>query len=211
MNVIFEGMNGSGKTSIITTLCDQFEKDNINYNRISDLSSQAPNGKKLGQLFLEHGPLLTNYDQKTSLLVTKYLIEDHIYIQENLIKSDSINIFDRDIISLISYQLELYKYENIRAKEIENLIMFYKNFKNKHYDLLVYIDTALNECIKRAQERDGIQFSETDKLLMSYIKEYMEQIVKEYHDKGTNTIHINGKNSLDESASLVYEKVRSLK
>ncbi|MBS7020476.1 MAG: deoxynucleoside kinase, partial [Firmicutes bacterium] len=153
MNLVFEGINGSGKTTIIEGVRNELDSRQIPYHYISDLVYQTPLTpvlKKMleGDVFLE-----LNEQFETSLYESLILAANHHYIQEKMRNVSSVKLFDRDYISVLAYQKEFIQ------KGYENWESFYQAFREimlfelKSIDLLVYVSVPFLENVKRTEKR----------------------------------------------------------
>ncbi len=100
MNIIFEGINGSGKTTVIKEFLKFLDLSNIDYTYISDLTYETPLKSVLMSMFEDSVFLETTALFKTSLYESLVLAANHHYIQEQLRDSKKFNVYDRDFISV---------------------------------------------------------------------------------------------------------------
>ncbi len=211
MNIVFEGINGSGKTTVIDEFKKNLEYKNIQYKYISDLVYETPLSPVLESMF-KSGVFLNMKERfKTSLFESLVLAANHHYIQEQLRHSELINIYDRDFISVLAYQKDIIK------KEYSDWESFYKPFRDiilfdlKKIDLLTYVSIPISENIKRTEERDGRKFSSEEIDLLFKLKENMEQEIKIYHEmSGTEVLYLDGREDPNTNVKKISSKIMKL-
>ena len=82
MNIIFEGVNGSGKTTVIDAFKKDLDDKEKKYEYVSDLVYETPLTPVLEYMF-ESGVFLNMKENfKTSLFESLVLAANHHYIQE---------------------------------------------------------------------------------------------------------------------------------
>lgn len=209
MNLVFEGINGSGKTTIIEGVRNELDSRQIPYHYISDLVYQTPLTpvlKKMleGDVFLE-----LNEQFETSLYESLILAANHHYIQEKMRNVSSVKLFDRDYISVLAYQKEFIQ------KGYENWESFYQAFREimlfelKSIDLLVYVSVPFLENVKRTEKRDH-RTLDTDELRKLYaLRENMESEIKRIENQ-TPILHLNGMEEVSHNVEKIKRKVLNL-
>ena len=65
MKIVFEGINGSGKTTILNKFITYLEENNINYEYVSDLVYETPLKEVLENLFKKSVFLQASEEFKT--------------------------------------------------------------------------------------------------------------------------------------------------
>ena len=149
MNIVFEGVDASGKTTLINYFAKELKEKNVKCQVVADVKEPTPLLPVFKELFNTNF-LQSNKNFKTALYETLLFACSHFYVQEQNRNNKHITIYDRDIFTLLSYQKEL-----IRQEYPNNYLKFYKPFKemllfeNKQIDLLVYVSIPLEENIKR--------------------------------------------------------------
>lgn len=211
MNIVVEGIDASGKTTLINYLSEKLKEKSIKHQVIADVKEPTPLLPVFKELFNTNF-LQSNKNFKTSLYETLLFACSHFYVQEQNRNNKHITIYDRDIFTLLSYQKEL-----IRQEYPKNYLKFYKPFKemllfeNKKIDLLVYVSIPLEENIKRKEARDGIKFSEKERQELKTFKTNMEQEIHEYSQKH-NTLKIlklDGRISPAENCKKILQSLES--
>lgn len=186
MNILFEGVNGSGKTTIINTLIEELEKREVDYSCISDLETNTPLNPVLKQMFSDSVFLEMNKGFKTSLFESLVLAADHHYIQEMHRADKGITIYDRDFISVLAYQKDIIKNDYEDWEEFFDAYRTIMTFNLKNIDLLCYVSIPSEENIARTEKRDGRSFSEEEKEMLESLKKNMEEEIVNYTQR-TNT------------------------
>ncbi len=211
MNIIFEGVNGSGKTTIIDSFKKSLDKEQTKYKYISDLVYETPLTPVLEYMFKSGVFLNMKENFKTSLFESLVLAANHHYIQEQLRNSDLINIYDRDFISVLAYQKDIIKNEYSNWKE------FYESFRNimlfelKNIDLLTYISIPTEENIRRTENRDNRKFSQKEIELLFKLKENMEEEINLCHDVyGIDILYLDGRDDPSVNVKKLNKKILTL-
>lgn len=211
MNIIFEGVNGSGKTTVIDAFKKDLDSKGQKYEYVSDLVYETPLTPVLEYMFKSGVFLNMKENFKTSLFESLVLAANHHYIQEQLRNSELINIYDRDFISVLAYQKDIIKNEYEKWKE------FYESFRNimlfelKNVDLLTYISIPTEENLKRTENRDNRKFSQKEIELLFKLKENMEEEIKLFHDlSGTDILYLDGREDPRVNAEKINNKILTL-
>ena len=211
MNIIFEGVNGSGKTTIIDAFKKNLDDKGQKYEYVSDLVYETPLTPILEYMFKSSVFLNMKENFKTSLFESLVLAANHHYIQERLRDSKLINIYDRDFISVLAYQKDIIKNEYVKWKE------FYESFRNimlfelKNVDLLTYVSITIEENIKRTENRDNRKFSQKEIELLFKLKENMEEEIKAFHYlSGTDILYLDGREDPKVNVEKISNKILML-
>ena len=97
--IVFEGIEGSGKTHHMSVVCKYLKKKKINYIKIREPGGN-PNSEKIRKLILDNK---SNFNKNTDLLLYLAARSENIKIIENSYKKKII-LIDRFIDSTIAYQ-----------------------------------------------------------------------------------------------------------
>ncbi|MBE6158544.1 MAG: hypothetical protein E7159_01810 [Firmicutes bacterium] len=207
MNIIFEGIGGSGKTTLIKDLCKKLDNKNIEYELIGDLKYETPIRQVLLDM-VQEAPLMNGEKKfKTGLYESLLLAANHHYVQEKLRDSNKICIYDRDFISLLSYQKEILKADYEDYEEIYSIYRKLVLFNLKKVDYIVHLITSYEECIRRASLRDNREFSIDDIRMLKAMNQNMKDEIK-LIDNGHNIIRLNGEDCVDKNSSIILERIR---
>ena len=212
MNIVFEGVNGSGKTTLINNLRSILDKKKVEYDYISDLATNTPLSPVLQQMFSESTFLEMDTAFRTSLYESLVLAADHHYIQEKYRNRTGLVLYDRDFISVLSYQKDI-----IRKDYPADWEVFYDAFRTimlyslKKVDLLCYVSIPVEENIRRTEQRDGRLFSDDEKELLVSLKNNMEQEISFFCSRtGTPMLHLDGSVSPKINSELVLDRIAML-
>lgn len=212
MNIIFEGVNGSGKTTIVKGFLADLKLHQIDYKYVSDLVYDTPLKPVLEMMFQESVFLEMDSSFKTSLFESLVLAANHHYIQEQLRNSNVLNIYDRDFISVLAYQKDIIK------KEYNDWEKFYKPFKDillfnlKEVDLLTYVSIPTEENIRRTEMRDSRKFSLSEIEMLHLLKKNMEEEIKVISiERNIPLLYLDGMCAVDENVNKINETIKTLK
>ena len=209
MNIVFEGVDASGKTTLIRELQDYLNYKGVKNQVIADIKEPTPLLPVFKEMFSSNF-LEVDAKFKTSIYQTLLFACSHFYVQEKNKENKHITIYDRDIFTLLSYQKEL-----VRQEYPENYEEFFKPFRqmllfeNKQIDLLVYVHIPLEENIRRKEARDGILFTDKERTTLKVFKKNMEKEILDFKEKNPNVpiISLNGMLSPEENCEKIIEAI----
>jgi thymidylate kinase len=209
--IIFEGIDCSGKTTIIKYLSEVLEDKNIKYKYIDEISESPLSG--LLQSMLEKDPffrLKKNF--KTSIFETLLLMADNCFRDEYTNygnRKEDFLIFDRDYLSILAYQGNIiskdYDNSDKLLKSLEEVLRFANPFSQKD-TTLVYVSTPIDQCLKRIQQRDNLILSKNDQLFLETTKKSFETYLK---DSPLKIIHLDGTKNPSYNANKLYELIKN--
>ena len=212
MNILFEGVNGSGKTTIINELRKILELKKIDYEYIADLETNTPLNPVLKQMFSDSVFLEMRHSFKTSLFESLVLAADHHYIQEMYRNKKGLIIYDRDFISVLSYQKDIIK--NDYPDDWEAFYDAFKKimlYKLKNIDLLCYISIPTEENIKRTEKRDGRSFSDDEKKMLVSLKNNMEKEINLFcAATSTPLLVLDGRDLPEKNCQKIFDNIKTI-
>ena len=210
MNIIFEGVNGAGKSTIIKELVKIMEKNNMDVKYVDDLDISTPTFPALAEMFKNSPFLEMKKEFKTSLVESLILAADYHYLKDMLKDLTGYNIYDRDLFTTLVYQsyfLEKYYNDLELVKLFKNILLY----DPKKLDLIIYVDISFEESLKRTESRDNRTFTDEEKDILKYFISKLKEEVKNYSvEKNIPLLIINGQDNTVENAELVYNKIREV-
>ncbi|MEG2379872.1 MAG: deoxynucleoside kinase [Bacilli bacterium] len=213
MNIIVEGVDGSGKTTIIGEILKQLDKENYKTFYIKEIEDSPL--KFLLERMLSEDPFFKGKEKfSTSIYETFILAADFFYKQEyyrNSIKS--INIYDRDFLTILCYQKII-----LQNEYGDKINPFFENFTRcllfnlKKIDLLIYIGVPSNISFKRVETRDEMILSKEEKKFLEDAKKNFEEVLlPSLEVNGINIIYIDGEKDLHNNVLRLVEVIKNEK
>lgn len=213
MNIIFEGIDAVGKSTLINNLKLHFDKENINARVIKEIE-ESPLNEILSKMLKEDPFFNSKIDFKTSIYETFLLAADFFYKQEYFREeSKFINIYDRDFFTVLCYQkLIIEKEYGERANE------FFESFTNclmfdlKNIDLFVYMKVPLELSFKRIEDRDNYILNDEQKKYLKKAKERFEnELIPRLKSQNINIIEVDGQESLEHKIQYILKRMKNEK
>lgn len=208
MNIIFEGIDGVGKTTIIDNFRQDLEKKNEIVRYVDELTQDSPISEILGKMLSDDPFFMLDKSFPTSIFESLLLAADMHYRQERYKYNDGYNLYDRDFLSILSYQKEILK------GDYSNYMKFYKPFKEivlfnlKPIDLLVYVHAPLETSVSRVASRDNIEFLEKQKQFLSSLKSSLEQeLIPELEEQKIKVLKLDGREDPNYNISKIYREI----
>lgn len=183
MNIIFEGINGTGKTSIIDELEKIMLANKLEVCKISEINEISPLAGALEEMCKYDTFLRMKKSYNTVLTESLILAADYHYIQEYARDKKGYKIFDRDIFTQIVYQkylIEMVYGENNDFFEAWEKCM---KFNMKKIDVVIYVEAPFEVCLERTEKRENRCLDEEQRKMMKDLyclqKEYIIEYTKE--------------------------------
>ena len=208
MNLIFEGIDGVGKTTIINSFKEDLEKKKELVRYIDEITQDSPISDILGKMLSDDPFFMLDKSFPTSIFESLLLAADMHYRQEKYKYNDGYNLYDRDFLSILSYQKEILKGDYSNYKE------FYKPFKEivlfnlKPIDLLVYVHAPLEVSVERVASRDKIEFIDKQKQFLLSLKSSLEQeLIPEIEKQNVKVLRLDGRDNPLDNISKIYREI----
>lgn len=210
MNIIFEGINGAGKTSIIKCLVKLMRKNKYDVHKIDEISNISPLNQVLEKMYHNDTFLRMKKGFNTVIAESLILAADYHFIKEYTSNLSGYKIFDRDIVTQVVYQ----KYFLSQVYGKNNT--FFRNWKKclefdmKDIDLFIYVDISDELALKRTCKRDSVILNNDDKKIMEDLHKLQKQYSNIYCKKNNIPfVLIDGKKSISSNAKLIYDLITS--
>lgn len=208
MNIIFEGIDGVGKTTVINSLKNDLEKRGEVVRYVDELTQDSPISETLGKMLSDDPFFMLDKSFPTSIFESLLLAADMHYRQEKYKYNDGYNLYDRDFLSILSYQREI-----LRA-DYKNYMDFFKPFKEivlfnlKPIDLLVYVHAPLEVSIERVVARDKIELLENQIQFLSSLKSSLEEeLLPELESQSVKVLRLDGRNTPSHNITQIYREI----
>lgn len=208
MNIIFEGIDGVGKTTIIKELYQDLKNEHKLVRYVDELTQDSPISEILAKMLSDDPFFNLKKSFPTSIFESLLLAADMHYRQEKYKYNDGYNLYDRDFLSILSYQKEILK------KDYSNFEEFYKPFKEivmfniKPIDLLVYVSAPLEVSVARVSKRDNINVLETQKQFLESLKLSIEnELLPELNKQKVKILTLDGTKNPKSNVSKIYRSI----
>ena len=208
MNIIFEGVDGSGKTTIIDNFKRDLESKKEIVRYVDELTQDSPISEILAKMLSDDPFFMLDKTFPTSIFESLLLAADMHYRQERYKYNDGYNLYDRDFLSILSYQKEILK------DDYSNYMDFYKPFKEivlfnlKPIDLLVYVHVPLEVSVSRVASRDNITFLEKQKQFLLSLKNSLEhELIPELEAQKVKVLKLDGREKPSNNVSKIYREI----
>ena len=208
MNIIFEGIDGVGKTTIINNFKEDLEKKKEIVRYIDELTQDSPISDILNKMLSDDPFFMLDKSFPTSIFESLLLAADMHYRQEKYKYNDGFNLYDRDFLSILSYQKEILK------GDYSNYMDFYRPFKEmvlfnlKPIDLLVYIQAPLEVSVSRVAKRDNIEFIESQRKFLQALKTSLEsELIPQLEKQNVKVLRLDGRDKPYQNVSKIYKEI----
>lgn len=166
MFIVLEGIDGSGKTTLMNSLSKTLNTIGFKTETISSVNEETPTGKAIRNL-------LSFKDDEVSVHLPHLFLLDHVTTSNKCFDSDFKNKFldnivikDRYLPSTISYA------KGGMEKEFIDYVLGYSNYLAKP-DLYIYLDTPVDECLTRLKKsRERLEVYEKQDTLERVARNY---------------------------------------
>ena len=209
MNIVFEGIDGVGKTTIIDSLKKDLEEKNEIVRYIDELTQDSPISDILNKMLSDDPFFMLDKGFPTSIFESLLLAADMHYRQEKYKYNDGYNLYDRDFLSILSYQKEILK------GDYENYMDFYQPFKEivlfnlKPIDLLVYIYAPLEVSVSRVAKRDDVEFKESQRKFLQALKMSLEnELIPQLEKQNVKILKLDGRDKTYQNISKIYKEIK---
>ena len=210
MNLVLEGINGSGKTTIINEMRRDLDSRNIGYTYVSDLKYDTPLKPVLEMMVKDSVFAELKKEFKTSIFESLVFAANHHYIQEQLRNEKGLVLYDRDYISILGYQKDIIKkeYADVDWEKFYNAFREVVLFQLKQTDLLVYVSVPTEENIRRTEQRDNRLCTTQEKEMFEILKNNMEnEVYIAEHELAIPTIYLDGREDPIKNVEVIKTKV----
>lgn len=208
MNIVFEGIDGVGKTTVIDSLKKDLEAKNEIVRYVDELTQDSPISDILNKMLSVDPFFMLDKGFPTSIFESLLLAADMHYRQEKYKYNDGYNLYDRDFLSILSYQKEILK------DDYENYMDFYRPFKEivlfnlKPIDLLVYIHAPLEVSVSRVAKRDNIEFIESQRNFLQALKTSLEsELIPQLEKQNVKVLKLDGRDKPYQNVSKIYKEI----
>ena len=208
MNIIFEGIDGVGKSTLINAMIKDLESKKEIVRYIDELTQDSPISEILGKMLSDDPFFNLSNDFPTSIFESLLLAADLHYRQEKYKYDDGYNLYDRDFLSILSYQKEILK------DDYSNYMDFYKPFKDivmfnlKPIDLLVYVHTPIETSVSRVAQRDNIEFIDKQKKFLTTLKNSLEsELIPNLEKDNIKVLKLDGRDNPINNVNKIYGEI----
>ncbi len=213
MNIIFEGIDASGKTTLLSAFERMLFDNKESFYSVDELE-ESPLRGVLKNMFDKDPFLLSKKDFKTSIYETLVLSADCRYKQEYFNKyTNRINVFDRDFLTILAYQKCI-----LQRDYGENFSEFYEPFKKlmlfdlKTIKTVVYLKVPIETSIQRILKRGrGQPYTQEQIDMLIKVKNcYENELIPELMSMGIDVTILDGTAPPEVNAEKIYKKIKGL-
>lgn len=206
MNIVFEGINGTGKTTIIKALGKMMKQNRKDVHCISEIDNRSPLSDVLRKMYNKDKFLRLSENTSTILTESLILAADYHYMREYTKNIRGYKIYDRDIFTQIVYQKYFIAKEFGKNNEFfpywEKCLLFEK----KDIDVVIYVEAPLELCIERTCKRDNVEFSQEDRnILIDLYNLQKEYVVSYCKSNDIELLYIDGSKEIELNVKKIYQ------
>lgn len=208
MNIVFEGIDGVGKTTVIDSLKKDLKEKKEIVRYVDELTQDSPISDILNKMLSDDPFFMLDKGFPTSIFESLLLAADMHYRQEKYKYNDGFNLYDRDFLSILSYQKEILK------EDYSNYMDFYRPFKEivlfnlKPIDLLVYIHAPLEVSVSRVAKRDNIEFIGSQRKFLQALKTSLEsELIPQLEKQNVKVLKLDGRDKPYQNVSKIYREI----
>lgn len=193
--IVFEGLDGSGKSSQARALRDYFEKE----GRSVRLSAE-PTGRPIGALVRDVLRHKVSAPPKALALLYAADREDHLNSEDGIVRGAAdgiIQISDRYFYSSLAYQ---------GVSVDEDFVRTINDFPSPEF--LIYVDAPVDVCMKRIDSRGEEKELFEKKSYLEKVRERFEIIFASLPE-GVKFLKVDGNLPIDEITGIITRFVSS--
>ena len=196
--IVFEGIEGSGKSHHISVISKYFDKKGVNYIRIREPGGN-PNSEKIRKLLLNNK---SNFNNNTDLLLYMAARSENIDLIKKFNKKKII-IIDRFIDSTIAYQ---HYGMGINLKIIKMINEYLLKDIKVNFTFLNIVNKK--NLMKRLKIRKKL--NRYDKFNMSFYSKVQRGYLKLAQSKKKSYRIINSNLSIEKNQNLILDQIKKL-
>lgn len=209
MNIIFEGINGAGKSTIIKEISRLSTSSEINI--FDDINTGTICSSVIEQLFKESPMLHIKKDYDTAVGESLILLTDFNCLMQNNLKN-GINIYDRFYFTTLIYQSYILRNYSKVSEEFLNLYEKLLKINAVSIDYFVYVDIDIKTGIERTEMRDKRKFNDEEiKFFTQMQKELKKYCIWHCNKNNIKLLMLDGKDSLQDNINKINNFVPELK
>lgn len=210
MNIVFEGVDASGKTTLIDSFSELLDSKNEKYTMINELK-ESPLSDVLQNMFNNDPFLLSNEKFNTSMYETLVLAADYYYKKEYTKKyKDQLVLFDRNLLTILVYQKAILE-DNYKSlyKKLYNPFKEMMMADTNDNELIAYVSIPVEMSVERIIKRQREKLYNKDQIefLRKIKRIYEEEIIPEFTSLGKNIILLDGRDDPKENSNKIYNRI----
>lgn len=210
MNIVFEGINAAGKTTIIESFKSSLAEKGVPFCAVNELKG-SPVSSLLG--YQKNSFRVSAEEGFKTSVYESLLLAAHNHFKQELVgrkSTDKINIFDRDFMTVIAYQRAILKEDygdrfNDFFEPFKRIMLFdLMNIK-----MIFYVAVPLETSIARIKlrGRGGACSDEQIKFLREAKEYYENELIPEIRSLGVEVVLLDGTRPPEENVKIICEKI----